>query len=150
MLDLNPNHGRYTLRPVVDSDFDFLWGLKVATLKPYIQSLYGWDEPQAKIILRKVMIGAHLIQVDREPAGILKVESDGSFIYLAEIGLLPEIQNQGLGTQIFLDVLSLAKREGLPIELQVFSANPAVKLYEKLGFKITHHKMYHPAPGASP
>jgi hypothetical protein len=42
MLDTHPAHGRYTLRPVVDDDFDFLWQLKCDTLKPYIEKLYGW------------------------------------------------------------------------------------------------------------
>lgn len=142
MIDSHPAHGRYTLRPVVDSDYDFLWRLKVATLKPYIDHLYGWDEPQAQAILRKVMVNAQLVLVEDEPVGVLKVEVDGGFVHLAEIGLIPEHQGQGLGTQIITDVINVADRKGVPIELQVFSANPATKLYERLGFGVTHHKMY--------
>ncbi len=147
MLDLAPAHGRYTLRPVVQTDFDFLWVLKVATLKPYIEKLYGWDESQAKHILRQVMDKANLVLVDSEPAGMLKVIVEDNFMHLAEIGLMPEHQGQGLGTQIIRDVISAADREGLPVELQVFSANPATKLYERLGFSETHKKMYRPVGG---
>lgn len=149
MLDPSPSHGRYTLRPVVEADFDFLWALKIATLKPYIEKLYGWDETQAALILRQVMDKAHMVLVEGEPAGVLKVIVENNFVHLAEIGLMPERQGQGLGTQIIRDVLDAADREGLPVELQVFSANPATKLYERLGFGVTHHKMYRPARGSS-
>jgi GNAT superfamily N-acetyltransferase len=149
-LDPRPAHGRYTLRHVVENDFDFLWQLKVATLKPYIEKLYGWNETQAKDILRKVMHGAHLVLVNAQPAGILKIEVLDGFVYLAEIGLMPEHQNQGLGTQIIQDVIALADGLGLPLELQVFAINPAVKLYERLGFGVTHYKMYRPAVANSP
>ena len=147
VLELVPSHGRYVLRPVVEGDFDFLWALKVATLRPYIQKLYGWDEAQAQTILRRVMDQAHLVLVAGEPAGLLKVEINGGFVYLAEIGLVPPLQNQGLGTQIIQDVLAAADREGLAVELQVFSDNPAVRLYERLGFSESHKKMFRPAVG---
>ncbi len=142
MLEFEPSHGRYTLRPVVECDYDFLWSLKVATLKPYIEELYGWDAQEAQDVLRRVMVGAHLVLVESEPAGMVKVVVDGGFVYLAEIGLVPERQGQGLGTQIIQDVLALADRKGLPVELQVFSNNPASRLYERLGFEVTHKKMY--------
>lgn len=146
MLDLAPSHGRYTLRPVVEGDFDFLWDLKVATLKPYIEQIYEWDELQARDILRNVMRGAHIVLLQGKPAGMLKVEVVGGFVYLAEIGLMPEHQKKGLGTQIIRDVLAMADRRGMPTELQVFAINPAAKLYERLGFTQTHKKMYRPVP----
>ena len=130
---------------MVNSDFDFLWALKVATLKPYIEDLYGWDEAQAMSILRdKVMAGAQLVLVGDEPVGVLRVTLVEGFVYLAEIGLMPEHQNQGLGTRMIEDVLAFADREGLPVELQVFAKNPACSLYERLGFTETHKKMYRP------
>ncbi len=143
-LDPHPSHGRYTLRPVVDNDFDFLWQLKCDTLKRYIEALYGWDAELAQRILKRVMRGAHLVLVDDQPAGILKIELCDGFVHLAEIGLKPELQGQGLGTQIIRDVTDLADSLGYPVELQVFAANPAAKLYERLGFEVTHHKMYRP------
>lgn len=142
MLDTHPAHGGYTLRPVADSDFDFLWRLKVATLKPYIEKLYGWDEPYAKDMLRQVMHNANLVLIHNEPAGILKVCIEPSYVYHAEIGLLPEHQRKGLGMQIIKDLIAAADWLILPVELQVFAMNPAVIRYERLGFGVTHDKLY--------
>ena len=60
----------------------------------------------------------------------------------------PERQGQGLGTQIIKDVLAAADRQGLAVELQVFSENPAARLYEKLGFGVTHYKMLRKPAGS--
>lgn len=141
MLDPTPSHGRYTLRPAGEADEAFLWALKVATLKPYIEKLYGWDEGHARSVMRKMMHKAQVVLVDGEPAGILKVKQEDSFIELSEIGLMPEYQGRGLGTQIIQDVLAVADGLGFDVELQVFSINPASRLYERLGFKETHKKM---------
>ena len=141
MLDPTPSHGRYTLRPACEADEDFLWALKVATLKPYIETLYGWDEEHARSVMRKMMYKAQIVLINGEPAGILKVKQEDNFIELSEIGLMPEHQRKGLGTRIIQDMFEVADGLGLDVELQVFSINPASRLYERLGFKETHKKM---------
>lgn len=141
MLNPTPTHARYALRPAVNTDEDFLWSLKVATLKPYIEKLYGWDEDHARSVMCKMMHKADIILVDGEPAGVLKVVVENDFVELSEIGLVPEHQGQGLGTRIIQDVLDFADQQSLDVELQVFSINPASRLYERLGFKETHKKM---------
>lgn len=142
MLDTAPAHGRYTLRPIVDDDEDFLWNLKVATLRGYIEEYFGWDEPTARGFLHRTMQNAHLVLIDGRPAGIIKVYEENGWLFLGEIGLMPEHQNKGLGTQIIRDVLDLADKLGMNVELQVFANNPACRLYERLGFRVSHHKMF--------
>ena len=144
MLDTAPKHGRYTLRPIVEDDYDFLWNLKIVTLRGYIEEYFGWDDETSRSFLRRTMENGHLVLVDGQPAGILKVYEEGGWLYLAEIGLMPEYQNKGLGTQMIQDVLDLADKLGINVELQVFANNPARRLYERMGFQTTHHKMYRP------
>lgn len=54
------------------------------------------------------------------------------------IGLVEELQQQGLATKMFEETIKWAKRKGLRrLELTVITYNtPAIKFYEKLGFKI--------------
>ncbi len=50
------------------------------------------------------------------------------------IALAPELRNQGIGTIVIREILDLAKRRAIPVRLNVLKANPAAKLYERLGF----------------
>ncbi|EHY93356.1 putative acetyltransferase [Staphylococcus saprophyticus subsp. saprophyticus KACC 16562] len=53
-------------------------------------------------------------------------------------GLINDLHQQGLATQMFNETIKLAQRKGLRrLELTVITSNkPAVNFYEKLGFKI--------------
>ena len=48
-IDLEPIHGRYSLRLADDGDIEFLWQLKLSTLKEYITEIFGWDEALARM-----------------------------------------------------------------------------------------------------
>ncbi len=83
--------------------------------------------------------------VGGENAGWLEVASENRWLFLHEIGLLPGYRNQGLGTQIISDVFAHADANGLAVELQVLVTNPALRLYERMGFEPTHVKMHRKA-----
>jgi [ribosomal protein S18]-alanine N-acetyltransferase len=52
------------------------------------------------------------------------------------IAIVPEYRNQGIGTQLLMRLLEAAKISGYSsISLSVDPHNPAVRLYQKLGFK---------------
>jgi ribosomal protein S18 acetylase RimI-like enzyme len=53
--------------------------------------------------------------------------------FLARIAILPEFQNQGIGTAILQKIIGAAPTHK-PLRLQVFKINPARRLYERLGF----------------
>lgn len=55
-------------------------------------------------------------------------------IPLASIRLLPKFQNRGIGTKIILDLIEKSNK---PVKLKVLKVNPARKLYERLGFKVS-------------
>ena len=60
--------------------------------------------------------------------------------------LLPEKQNQGLGTEMLLRFLGWADEQKLPVALQVMKNNGAARrLYERLGFNVfsEDERFYH-------
>ena len=69
--------------------------------------------------------------------GALSVKLEKEHIFLAEIQIDPEIQNQGLGTKIINDIIADAQAKGLPVRLRVLRQNKAKKLYVRLGFMET-------------
>ena len=56
-------------------------------------------------------------------------------IRIIDIALLPKYRSKGLGGKLLKDLLDEAKTRQLPIRIHVERFNPALKLYERLGFK---------------
>ena len=59
------------------------------------------------------------------------------FLHLIDISLLPAFRSQGLGGKIIRHLQSLAREKACPFKLMVEVGNPALRLYERLGFRVT-------------
>jgi ribosomal protein S18 acetylase RimI-like enzyme len=56
---------------------------------------------------------------------------------LVDIALLTEHRGLGIGGQLIRDLVQQCSRDYVPLHLQVLKANPALRLYERLGFTRT-------------
>jgi ribosomal protein S18 acetylase RimI-like enzyme len=77
---------------------------------------------------------AQIVLVGDEAVGLLKVSRDGGDWYVHQIQLKPLWQGQGLGTWLIQSVIDDARTAGASLRLDVLKANPARRLYERLGF----------------
>jgi len=77
-----------------------------------------------------------LIEWEGQVIGRLLVAEQDDALFLVDIGLLPQFQGQGLGTALLTDLLAEAEARRLPVRLQVAGANPALRLYLRLGFQL--------------
>ena len=61
----------YTLRMATDTDYDFLYDLHVATIKPYVAATWGWDDTlqQAMFQERWNPVDTQVVVVDGTDAG---------------------------------------------------------------------------------
>jgi ribosomal protein S18 acetylase RimI-like enzyme len=57
-------------------------------------------------------------------------------IQIEDLYILPEFQNQGIGTAIVLDIIKEAYQDCKPVRLRVLTSSPAKVLYERLGFVV--------------
>jgi ribosomal protein S18 acetylase RimI-like enzyme len=57
-------------------------------------------------------------------------------IRLIEITILPELRNRGLGEYLIRNLMEEAAGEGKAVRIHVEHFNRALKLYERLGFKV--------------
>jgi ribosomal protein S18 acetylase RimI-like enzyme len=64
-------------------------------------------------------------------------------VLLKFIEVLPDYQNQGIGTAVIKSVLEEVHHTGQPVGLQVLKVNPARSLYERLGFLTTGQTATH-------
>jgi ribosomal protein S18 acetylase RimI-like enzyme len=66
----------------------------------------------------------------------MAVITEQDCVHLAEIALLPDERNHGIGTALISGVLGEARSRGAPVQLRVLRNNRACRLYERLGFLI--------------
>jgi ribosomal protein S18 acetylase RimI-like enzyme len=103
-------------------------------MKAVISVAYGWDEEAQRGIAAESLAG-QIVLVDEKPVGVLTLLDWGDQLHLSWIAVLPEMQGQGLGAELLKHCRRRAIEAGKPITLQVLRNNPAIRLYERFGFK---------------
>ncbi len=76
-----------------------------------------------------------IILLKRQAIGRFYVHRQKEDIRLMDIALLPEYQNRSIGTFLVKNLLEEGKVANKTVSLHVEKTNPALKLYERLGFK---------------
>ncbi len=136
-----------TLRPVVPGDEEFLYRTYASTRTEELAPV-PWTEAQKAAFLR-MQFGAQsrdyaanyphaaflVILVDGAPAGRLYVDRRQDELLIVDIALLPEHRGGGVGGAILRDLLAEAAAARKPVRIHVEHMNPALHLYERLGFR---------------
>jgi ribosomal protein S18 acetylase RimI-like enzyme len=68
------------------------------------------------------------------PIGRLLINRGEKEIRLVDISILPQCRNTGIGSLLVRRVQKEAAALRLPVVLHVLRSNPALRLYERLGF----------------
>ena len=135
-------------RPELPEDEAFLAKLYAST-RAGEMALTGWDAAQQEAFLRQQFqfqtahyrkhYGDSLFQIilrDDAPIGRLYVHYGAQEIRLMDIALLPEHRGAGLGRSILENLLREAAQLGKTVTLHVERFNPALRLYQRLGFRV--------------
>jgi ribosomal protein S18 acetylase RimI-like enzyme len=137
-----------TLRTVQDDDRPFLEALYASVRAAELEAV-GWSEQQTAAFLsqqfdvqdrvyRSQLQDATLdiVLVEGEPAGRLYVDRRPDEIAVVDISLLPAHRARGVGTFLLEALQAEAAASGRALSLQVERANPAQRLYSRLGFEL--------------
>jgi len=135
-----------SLRPIQADDEALLFEIYAGTRAEEME-LVPWSGSQKDAFLRmqfaaqhqhyqKVFAGASfdIILQGERPVGRLYVHRAPDEIRILDIALLPEDRNQGLGSSLLKELLAEARDAGKPVRIHVECNNPALRLYERLGF----------------
>jgi ribosomal protein S18 acetylase RimI-like enzyme len=135
-------------RPETPEDEAFLAKL-YATTRDIEMALTGWDAAQQQAFLHQQFqlqtthyrnhYGDALFQIilrDKAPIGRIYLHYGPSEIRLMDIALLPEYRRSGIGGSILENLLREAAQLGKSVTLHVERFNPALRLYERLGFHV--------------
>jgi GNAT superfamily N-acetyltransferase len=127
------------LRPAVSQDFEYCKRLYFTGMKKIIEEL-GLDmAAQAASFLQNWDLAeVRIIAVGNSDVGWLQssVRDDGLFV--AQLFVDDPFQGQGIGTEVMNRLIGEASRLNQAVRLAVVKTNPALRLYERLGFHITH------------
>jgi len=145
-----------TFRPIAPDDSEFLYTV-YANARAEELALVDWLPAQKEAFLRSQFNAQHeayqatyrggdflVILKDGQPAGRLYVARWEREIRIVDIALQPKYRKLGLGSSILKDILQEGQRTGKRVSIHVEMFNPALRLYERLGFqKVREHGCYH-------
>lgn len=138
--------GTITLRTAVEADYDFMRRLYAATREEELAQ-FPFDEAQKTAFLDQQFAAQfehytvhyptcerNIILRDETPIGRLWIDEWRDQIRLVDITLMPGERGSGVGTMLVRDVLERGTKAGKPVTIHVEAYNPALRLYERLGF----------------
>lgn len=144
----------YQLRPAVPEDRDWIYACKAASVRPYVESIWGWDEA----FQRRDFDGDfgsigqfRVIEAAGQPIGFLQVLEVEDCVEVAELHLAPDRRGQGIGSSILRRLLADCRNQGRTLRLGCFKENHRAKaLYQRLGFRQTAETETHYVLEAAP
>jgi ribosomal protein S18 acetylase RimI-like enzyme len=140
------------LRPIEASDEGFLFDVYASTRADEMAQV-DWNTAQKETFLRMQFESQHnyytenypgakfqVILYEGQPAGRLYLHHRIGEIRIMEIALLPEFRSRGIGTTLIRKILTDARSLSLPVTIHVERFNPALALYQRLGFHLKEDK----------
>ncbi len=146
----------YYTRKVTADDEAFLCTLYASTRADEVAE-WGWPQDQQRDFLKQQFSLQHrsyamqfpgadhrIIMCDDRLIGRILVYRAENEWRLVDIALLPRDRDRGIGTGLIRSLIAEAIEQRCPFRLQVVTTNPAVGLYERLGFRgIGSDALYH-------
>ena len=138
-MDLN-------IKEYTEGDYEkFIFPLEKENMEAYFDKHIngGWSDEESEKYFFKVLSDrqgkAYLFEIGGEFVGHVLISNDkkeNDCTFINDLEIYNKFQGKGFGTSILSFVEEKAKeRQSKKIRLYVFESNPAVKLYERVGYK---------------
>ncbi|HYF65320.1 MAG TPA: GNAT family N-acetyltransferase [Herpetosiphonaceae bacterium] len=144
------------LRPISPADAAFLTQVYGSTREEELAQV-EWQPGQKQAFIEMQFAAQHahyqqhyrdamfaIIEHGGEAAGRLYLARWAGEYRIVDIALLPQFRGKGLGSIILNAIINEAAAHGLPVSIHVERFNPALRLYERLGFKfVSEYGVYY-------
>jgi len=137
---------------VCDADTDFLF-LLYASTRAEEMAMVDWSDAQKQAFLQMQFRAQtehyvqhyanarfDIIEQDGVAIGRLYLDQQQSELRIIDIALLAEFRGQGIGRYHLETIIERAHRQGCSVCIHVESNNPAMNLYQRLGFEKVEDK----------
>ncbi len=136
-----------TLRPIRDDDIPFLCRVYADTRKEEL-ALTAWSQSEKEAFLTMQFNAQHshyqkhfpdaayqIIEREGKPIGRLYLDGRPDELRVIDIALLSQERRAGIGGGLIQAILDEAAKIQKPVRLHVEGNNPAMSLYDRLGFR---------------
>jgi RimJ/RimL family protein N-acetyltransferase len=136
-----------SLRPIEPADERFLYAVYASTRTEELAPV-PWTDEQKAAFLWQQFTAQHrhyqehygdarfeIILRDGEPVGRLYVARWPAEIRIVDISILPAHRNAGIGGRLLRELLAEGEASGKTVSIHVERFNPAMRLYQRLGFR---------------
>lgn len=136
-----------SLRPICAEDTAFLFQLYASTRIEELAVVPWTDEEKASFLWMQFAAQHEYYQqhyrstsfdvllVEGQPAGRLYLARWPEEFRIVDIALMPNWRGFGFGTAVLQAIIAEAAEAGLPVSIHVEPNNPALRLYQRLGFE---------------
>jgi ribosomal protein S18 acetylase RimI-like enzyme len=139
--------GAIALRPATEADYDFMRLLYHSTRAEEMEH-FPFDEAQKKAFLDQQFAAQfqhysvhyptcerNIVEKDGRPIGRVWIDEWRDQIRLVDIALVPECRGSGIGSVLLHRLFARAEAARKPVTIHVEAYNPALRLYQRLGFE---------------
>ena len=128
-----------THRPAVPQDFDYCKRLYFSGMKRIIEELHLDRDAQAIRLQQEwELTQVRIIMLDGLDVGWLQSVQQGDGLCIRQLFVDSPFQRRGIGTEVLNRLIGEAALLHQAVRLSVAKMNPALRLYERLGFYIAH------------
>ncbi|MFC0697825.1 GNAT family N-acetyltransferase [Paraburkholderia humisilvae] len=125
------------LRAATPDDEAFLIELRKLTMTEHLaRAGEPIDDESHRLRMLANFDLAQIICCDALRIGLMKLVRSKDGWYLQQMQILPTYQSRGIGAEVIRAVLTEARLAGVAVSLSVLRGNPAMRLYERLGFQV--------------
>jgi ribosomal protein S18 acetylase RimI-like enzyme len=136
----------FALRPETDADIPFLMQLYASTREEELAPVPWSGEQKQSFLAYQFQLQRHhyrtyfsdcafdVIEQRGRSAGRLYLQTRATQLYIIDIVLMPEWRRRGFGTTILRALQATAATQDKGVGIMVEKFNPALHLYQRLGF----------------
>jgi GNAT superfamily N-acetyltransferase len=141
-----------SLRPITPEDVSFLAAVYASTRWDELAPT-GWSDEEKTVFCRRQFdaqsehyrehypeAAFEIVEKDGRGIGRLYVARWEREIRIVDISLLPEFRGGGIGSQLLRTLQEEARSAGKLLTIHVERFNPALRLYQRLGFEEVEDK----------
>ena len=137
----------YCIKAATIEDKEFIYQTKSHSIRRYVEPIWGWNEGDQRRYFEEdfiLLANFKVILLGDEAAGYMETYENDELVNITEVHINPAAQGRGMGSRIINGIVNEAKAHGKKVTLGCFKKNDgAVRLYQRLGFRITDETQTH-------